>query len=193
MEKLILGSSSPARRALLERLKVPFTVISPDADETPEEGESPESLARRLALKKAKAVARLHPNHVIIGSDQVCCLNNGTVLNKPGGHERAVKQLQLCSGEWVNYHTGMCVLNSTSGEQALICETYKVKFRELSHHEIDRYVELEKPFGCAGSFRSEGLGVALCEKFEGEDPTGLTGLPLIALSQILTRMGIGIL
>jgi len=186
---LILASSSPYRRALLEQLRLPFTCVSPHIDEAALPGERPPELARRLAQEKVCALAARHPDALIIGSDQVAeC--GGRALGKPGSRERAVAQLQSCSGRAVHFYTGVSLLDTASGKQRTEVESFAVHFRQLSDGQIRRYVELEKPYDCAGSFKAEGLGVVLFEKMEGSDFSSLIGLPLIRLVELLREFGI---
>ncbi|MTI96997.1 MAG: septum formation inhibitor Maf [Marinobacter adhaerens] len=186
---LLLASSSPYRKTLLERLGLPFTCASPDIDESPEPDESGESLATRLAVNKARALADRFPGHWIIGSDQVACLPDGSVLSKPGGHEQAAHQLRQSSGLRVLFLTGLALLDADSGKLESLCEPYNVRFRELTDAEIEAYLQQEKPYDCAGSFKMEGLGITLFEALEGRDPNSLVGLPLIALNDMLRRWG----
>ncbi len=190
--KLILGSTSTYRRELLSRLQLPFSVESPQVDETPHSGEHPAALARRLALAKAQAVARRFPDCVVIGSDQVADLD-GQPLGKPGTHERAVAQLQLMRGRTVIFQTAVAVVCERSGfcQQALAA--VKVTFRALDDAEIENYLRIEQPYDCAGSAKSEGLGIALLQSIENDDPTALVGLPLIRTSQMLRAAGIALL
>lgn len=188
-KRLLLASSSPYRKALLERLTLPFTTASPDIDETPLPGESAEDLALRLAENKARALAARHPDHWIIGSDQVACLPDGTLLHKPGDHAQAVHQLQQSSGHRVVFLTGLCLLDTDSGECQRICEPFTAHFRTLSTEEIESYLEREQPYDCAGSFKMEGLGITLFDRLEGRDPNSLVGLPLIALNGMLRNWG----
>ena len=185
---LILASTSRYRRELLERLRLPFSVQAPDTDETPQPGELPAALASRLALAKAQAVARQHPGAVVIGSDQVADLD-GTPIGKPGTHERAVAQLRLMRGRTVVFETAVAVVCVASGfaEQALAA--VRVQFRDLSDEEIERYLQAEKPYDCAGSAKSEGLGISLLAAIESDDPTALIGLPLIRTCALLRRAG----
>ena len=190
--KLILGSTSTYRRELLSRLQLPFSVESPQVDETPHSGEHPAALARRLALAKAQAVARRFPDCVVIGCDQVADLD-GQPLGKPGTHERAVAQLQLMRGRTVIFQTAVAVVCERSGfcQQALAA--VKVTFRALDDAEIENYLRIEQPYDCAGSAKSEGLGIALLQSIENDDPTALVGLPLIRTSQMLRAAGIALL
>jgi len=193
--KLILGSTSPFRRQLLERLQIEFSCASPDVDETPIAGEGIENMVMRLSERKAEAVAeqikQQGEDALIIGSDQSAVLN-GQPLTKPGNFENAVKQLTEASGQRIVFQTGLCLLNSRTGRKQTICEPYTVVFKKLSAQTIERYLKKEKPYNCAGSFKSEGLGIALFEKFEGEDPNSLIGLPLIKLVTMLENEGIEI-
>ncbi|WP_372986424.1 Maf family protein [Marinobacter sp.] len=186
---LLLASSSPYRKALLERLALPFTTASPDIDETPRPGEPADDLALRLAERKARALTARHPGHWIIGSDQVACLPDGTLLHKPGNHAQAVQQLRQSSGHRVVFLTSLCLLDADSGECQLICEPFTAHFRTLSNEEIESYLEREQPYDCAGSFKMEGLGITLFDRLEGRDPNSLVGLPLIALNGMLRDWG----
>ena len=189
---LILGSTSVYRRQLLERLRIPFTVESPGVDETARPGESPRELACRLALAKAAAVAERHPQAVVIGSDQVADLD-GEGLGKPLTHERAVGQLQRMSGRRVVFQTAVAVVCRASGFERLELAPVQVRFRTLAADEIERYLRIEQPYDCAGSARSEGLGVALLEAIDSDDPTALVGLPLIRTCALLRAAGVRIL
>ncbi|MEY3673731.1 MAG: hypothetical protein RJB47_439 [Pseudomonadota bacterium] len=188
----ILGSTSPYRRELLARLRLPFEVVRPEVDETPHPGEQPRALAQRLALEKALAVARLHPQAVVIGSDQVADLN-GEPLGKPGTHERAVAQLQRMRGHTVVFQTAVAVVCIDSGfaEQALA--QVNVQFRHLSDEAIETYLRAEQPYDCAGSAKSEGLGIALLERIDNQDPSALVGLPLIHTCRLLRAAGLPLL
>lgn len=190
--KLILGSTSTYRRTLLDRLRIPYTVESPHVDETPLAGEYPVDLARRLALAKAQAVAARFPDCVVIGSDQVAELD-GEALGKPGTHARAVAQLRQMRGKTVIFQTAVAVVCLQSGfcQQALA--PVKVTFRSLSDAEIENYLSMEEPYDCAGSAKSEGLGIALLEAIDSDDPTALVGLPLIRTSSMLRAAGIALL
>ena len=189
---LILGSTSRYRRELLERLRVPFDVVSPDVDETPLAGEAPQALATRLALAKAQAVATLHPQAVVIGSDQVADLN-GEPLGKPGTHERAVLQLQRMRGQTVVFQTAVSVVCLASQFEQTELAQIKVRFRDLSDVEIEAYLRAEEPYDCAGSAKSEGLGIALLDAIENDDPTALIGLPMIRTARLLRAAGIDLL
>ncbi|MDL0429973.1 nucleoside triphosphate pyrophosphatase [Marinobacter sp. TBZ242] len=187
---LLLASSSPYRRQLLTRLGIPFEAVSPEIDESPARHESPEQLATRLATAKAEALAPAWPDHWIIGSDQVACLQDGTLLNKPGNHELAVQQLTRSSGQRVSFMTGLTLLDATSGKRQSHCELFHAHFRKLGAEEIENYLKVEQPYDCAGSFKMEGLGIALFTKLEGRDPNSLVGLPLIALTDMLRNWGL---
>lgn len=186
---LILASSSPYRRALLDRLGMDYHCVSPEIDETPGEHESAEALVARLALEKAWKVAREHPQALVIGSDQVCAFN-GLTLGKPGSEAAAREQLRGFSGQRVSFHTGLALVDGRSGTHQSAVERFDVVFRGLSADEIERYVARERPLDCAGAFRMEGLGIALFERFEGDDPNTLIGLPLIRLCAMLRRAGL---
>ena len=189
---LILGSTSRYRRELLSRLRLPFTVAAPDVDETPQTGETPEALARRLALAKAYAVANQHPEAVVIGSDQVADLQ-GEPLGKPGNHARAVQQLQRMRGHTVVFQTAVAVVCLASRFEQVDLAPVRVRFRDLSDAEIDAYLRAEEPYDCAGSAKSEGLGIALLETIDNDDPTALIGLPLIRTCRMLRAAGIDVL
>lgn len=190
--RLILGSTSPYRRELLQRLQIPFEVASPDVDETPLPGEAPALVARRLALAKARAVAASFPDAVVIGSDQVADLN-GQPLGKPGTHERAVAQLRQMRGQTVVFQTAVAVVCLQSGYEQTDLAAVKVQFRVLSDDEIENYLQAEQPYDCAGSAKSEGLGIALLASIENDDPTALVGLPLIRTCRMIQAAGIGLL
>lgn len=190
--KLVLGSTSTYRRALLNRLQVPYTVEAPHVDETPLPGECPQDLAQRLALAKAQAVAQRFPDCVVIGSDQVADLQ-GQSLGKPGTHARAVAQLQQMRGKTVIFQTAVAVVCRQSGFCQQILTPVKVTFRALSDAEIENYLRLEQPYDCAGSAKSEGLGIALLQSIDSDDPTALVGLPLIRTSAMLRAAGIALL
>ena len=186
---LVLGSTSRYRRELLERLNLPFDVTAPEVDETPLPGEAPRSLALRLALAKARAVAQLHPDAVVIGSDQVADLA-GEPLGKPGHHERAVAQLRQMRGQTVVFQTAVAVVCAATGFEQIDLAPVEVKFRELSDAEIERYLRAEQPYDCAGSAKSEGLGIALLDAIHSDDPTALIGLPLIRTCRMLRAAGL---
>lgn len=187
---LVLASSSPFRRSLLERLGLDFDCDSPEIDEQARPGETPQQLVLRLAREKAAAVARRHPGALVIGSDQVAVTPEGEVLGKPGARDAAVRQLQASSGRSVTFLTGLCLLNSETGRHQSGCERFTVHFRTLRDAVIERYVDSEQPFNCAGSFKSEGLGIVLFKALEGRDPNALIGLPLIMLTDFLAAEGL---
>ncbi|AHK21601.1 septum formation inhibitor Maf [Yersinia similis] len=188
MPQLVLASTSSYRRALLEKLQLPFITDAPETDETPHAGESAEALVQRLASAKAQALAGRYPQHLIIGSDQVCVID-GKITGKPLQYSNAVKQLQQASGQCVTFYTGLALLNTANNSINCTCETFDVYFRTLSQAEIDGYLLREQPWNCAGSFKSEGLGITLFERLAGRDPNTLIGLPLIALTQMLIEQG----
>ncbi|MEK7345319.1 MAG: Maf family nucleotide pyrophosphatase [Pseudomonadota bacterium] len=189
---VVLGSTSRYRRELLERLRIPFSVTAPDVDETPQTGETPRQLALRLALAKAQAVAALHPQAVVIGSDQVADLA-GQPLGKPGEHTRAVQQLRQMRGQTVIFQTALAVVCRATGFEAVDLAEVRVVFRDLSDDEIEAYLQAEKPYDCAGSAKSEGLGIALLESIDNDDPTALIGLPLIRTARLLRQAGVKLL
>lgn len=189
---LILGSTSRYRRELLSRLGVPFEVFSPQVDETPKPGETPADLALRLALAKARDVARYHPQAVVIGSDQVADLH-GEPLGKPGNHERAVAQLQRMRGQTVIFQTALAVVCLETGFEQSDIAAVRVVFRALSDAEIENYLRAEQPYDCAGSAKSEGLGIALLERIDNDDPTALVGLPLIRTCRMIRAAGVPLL
>ena len=182
--QIVLSSTSLFRRELLARLGLPFETANPNVDETARHGETPETTALRLSEDKARAVAKQYPEALIIGSDQVAYLD-GQVFGKPGTHENAARQLQTMRGRTVNFYTGLCLLNAKSGKVQLRGVPTLVTFRNLTSDEIENYLRKEKPYNCAGSAKSEGLGIAIIAKMEGEDPNALIGLPLIALCDFL--------
>ncbi|HHJ34155.1 MAG TPA: septum formation inhibitor Maf [Gammaproteobacteria bacterium] len=190
--KLILGSTSPFRNTLLQRLHIDFECDAPDIDETPLQGETVEDMVVRLAIAKARAISDLHRDALIIGSDQSAELE-GKKLGKPGNFENAFKQLSQASGKKIIFQTGLCLLNTTTGNIQSSCVPYTVVFKKLTPTMIENYLHKEEPYNCAGSFRSEGLGVALFERFEGSDPNALIGLPLIELVNFLDNEGVSIL
>ncbi|MEJ5046935.1 nucleoside triphosphate pyrophosphatase [Pantoea nemavictus] len=192
MTPLVLASTSPFRQALLNKLGLPFITAAPDCDETPLMDESAPELVQRLALAKAEALAGHHPNSWIVGSDQVCVLN-GEITGKPHTVENACRQLAAASGNAITFYTGLALIQPQSGKRWVICEPFIVHFRQLSAEEIRGYVEKEQPLQCAGSFKSEGLGICLFDKLEGRDPNTLIGLPLIALNEMLRAAGINAL
>jgi septum formation protein len=190
--KLVLASSSPYRRALLARLKIPFEAIAPEVDETPRPGETPEKLVERLAREKARKVAAGRRDALVIGSDQVA-VYNGQIVGKPHGHDTAVAQLREASGRSVMLYTGLVLRNAATGNEQCEVIPYRVTFRQLTDEQIESYLRKEQPYSCAGSVKSEGLGIALLEKFEGDDPNTLVGLPLIRLVRMLENEGIKII
>lgn len=190
--RIVLGSSSPYRRELLSRLKVGFTVDLPDVDETPRPGESPREIALRLALEKARSVAGKNPDAAVIGSDQVADLA-GEPLGKPGTHERAVEQLRRMRGQVVVFHTAVAVVCKATGFEEVDLAPVRVTFRNLTDGEIEHYLRAEEPYDCAGSARSEGLGIALLESIENDDPSALVGLPLIRTARMLRAAGVRLL
>jgi septum formation protein len=185
---LILASTSQFRRELLTRLQIPFTAVAPDADEIALPGESPAQTAERLSELKARAVADLHPNSLIIGSDQVAYMGSQR-FGKPGRRENAIVQLQAMRGNTVIFHTGLCLLNTQTGCCQVTGVPTEVRFRSLSDSEIERYLDREDALSCAGSAKSEGLGISLLDYMRGDDPNALVGLPLIALSRMLRAEG----
>jgi len=188
---LVLASSSPYRRELLTRLRLPFTWSAPQIDETPQPNEDADALVRRLSLEKAQALSATHPQHLIIGSDQVAVLGT-QILGKPHTLERARKQLLAASGNSVTFLTGLTLLNSATGQQQTDCVPFTVHFRPLSEAQIMRYLSAEQPFDCAGSFKAEGLGISLFRSTEGSDSNSLIGLPLIRLVDMLLASGLDI-
>ncbi|MDD9154673.1 Maf family protein [Aliivibrio sp. S4TY2] len=190
--KLILASTSPFRRSILEKIQCPFDAISPVCDETPLNNESPKELVTRLAEQKARSCGIEDPHHLIIGSDQVCIIN-GDIIGKPLTREKAISQLQKASGQIITFYTGLSLLNTTTMVAETLCEEFHVHFRSLDTQQIESYVDKEMPLHCAGSFKCEGLGIALFNKLEGKDPNTLIGLPLITLIDMLDRQGFSVL
>ncbi len=186
---LILASSSVYRQELLKRLCLPFTAVSPDIDESPLPGEIPPATALRLAEQKARALASRFPNALIIGSDQVAELK-GLAIGKPGDHATAIQQLTAASGNILFFHTALCLLDAGSGKAQTKIATNEVKFRTLNREQIERYLAAEQPYDCAGSAKSEGLGIALLDYIRGDDPNALIGLPLIELTTMLMQAGV---
>jgi septum formation protein len=186
---LILGSTSPYRRELLERLRWPFEVVAPQVDEAARPGEAPSALALRLAWAKARAVAATRPEAVVIGSDQVAELD-GQPIGKPGSHDRAVAQLQRLSGRQVAFHTAVAVVCQQTQYAQASMATVQVRFRQLTDAQIERYLQLEQPYDCAGSAKCETLGISLLEAIDSDDPTALVGLPLIRTARLLREAGI---
>lgn len=187
--KILLASSSPYRRQLLKKLGLSFEWTSPDIDESHQPKEEPAQLVHRLAEAKARHLASAYPNHLIIGSDQIATIDN-YILGKPHTHAAAVAQLSSFRQHEITFLTGVCLFNPTANRIQTSIETYKVRFRNLTDTQIENYLQREKPYDCAGSFKSEGLGICLFENFEGNDPNTLIGLPLIALTRMLTNEGI---
>ena len=190
--QLLLGSTSPYRRDLLALLRIPFEVAAPEVDETAYPSETPKQLACRLAMAKARAVAARFPSHVVIGSDQVADLD-GLALGKPGDHARAVLQLQQMRGQTVVFQTAVAVVCRESGFAQMDLAQVQVKFRELSDAQIEAYLLAEMPYDCAGSAKSEGLGIALLERIDNDDPSALVGLPLIRTCRMLEAAGVRVL
>ncbi len=188
MLSLVLGSSSRYRKQLLDKLGIPFIQDSPDIDETPQADENAAALAERLAIDKAKALADKHPNSLIIGSDQVATFS-GRIIGKPHTKDNAKSQLMQFSGQSVTFLTGLCLYNSQTGSHQSLVEPFNVHFKELTERQVERYIEQEQPLDCAGSFKSEGLGITLFSQLEGRDPNSLIGLPLIALTEMLINEG----
>ncbi|MBI4190708.1 MAG: septum formation inhibitor Maf [Betaproteobacteria bacterium] len=188
MPRLVLASTSRYRRELLARLRIPFETVAPDVDESPLAGESPQALALRLACAKAQAVLDAYPDALIIGCDQVAVIGD-TRLSKPGNHGNAVRQLRLMSGKPVAFFTALCVLNARTSQRQAAIVPITVHMRELGSDQIERYLQTEPSYDCAGSARIEGLGITLVAKLEGEDPSALIGLPLIKLCQMLRNEG----
>ena len=189
---LVLASTSPFRRELLARLGLPFETAAPDIDESPQPEESAQGLVLRLAESKARAIAARYADALIIGSDQVASIG-GNLLGKPGDRAHAIAQLAAASGRTALFRTGLCLLDAASGRAQVHCEPFKVHFRTLTQAQIAHYVDRERPFDCAGSFKSEGLGITLFERLEGADPNALIGLPLIRLVDMLANEGVDVL
>lgn len=192
MPRLILGSTSRYRRELMTRLRIPFDVVAPEVDETPRPNEAPAALACRLALAKAQAVAALHPDAVVIGSDQVADLH-GRPLGKPGDHARATAQLQAMRGQSVVFQTALAVVHAAQGFAQSALVPVQVRFRDLTDDEIEAYLRTEQPYDCAGSAKSEGLGIVLLDAITSDDPTALVGLPLIQTCRLLRAAGVSLL
>ena len=192
MTRLVLGSSSPFRKELLEKLDLSFDCDSPDIDETPLKNESPQDMVERLAKLKAQAIAVRHPQSIIIASDQ-CATLDGKIIGKPGDHAAAVEQLSNASGRAVTFYTSLCVYNAATNQFEECVEPFYVYFRELSAEQIENYLNKEKPYNCAGSFKSEGLGISLFDRLEGNDPNTLIGLPLIQLIKMLERFHVKVI
>ncbi|MDZ7754294.1 MAG: Maf family nucleotide pyrophosphatase [Gammaproteobacteria bacterium] len=192
LPQLVLASTSPYRRALLERLGVPFETTDPAVDESPLPHEAPEALVRRLSEAKARQGGRGRDHALVVGSDQMAMVD-GELLGKPGDHDHAVRQLERSSDRMVTFLTGLCVLDTRSGRAATDMVPFRVVFRPLSRAQIESYLARERPYNAAGSFKSEGLGVALFQRMEGDDPTALVGLPLIRLVELLREGGLDVL
>jgi septum formation protein len=190
--ELILGSTSVYRRELLQRLKIPFRVEAPDIDETPLENETPQQLVERLAVEKARSVADKNPGSLVIGSDQVA-VHGGKIVGKPHTHDRAMQQLREANGQEIMLYTGLSLVNADTGEAQTEVIPFQVVFRNLSEQQLESYLHKEQPYHCAGSVKSEGLGIALLERFEGEDPNTLIGLPLIRLIRMLEYFGVNVI
>jgi MAF protein len=189
--QLVLGSTSPFRRQLLEKLGLPFSTDSPAINESARPDETPSQLVQRLAMEKAREVGKRHEDALIIGSDQVACIDD-IVLGKPGDRAGAIRQLTAASGRSVEFLTGLCLFNTRTGASQTAVEPFRVHFRRLDQQQIARYVDREKPFNCAGSFKSEGFGITLFESLEGSDPNALVGLPLIRLVAMLGIEGVAV-
>lgn len=192
MQQLILASSSPYRRAILDKLNLNYEANSPDINESELENESAQDYVARLAVNKARALQARYPDALIIGSDQTAIIN-GTIIGKPGSFENAVKQLQDASGQVITFLTAVCVLNCRTNQAQTEVVPFNVHFRILDEQMISNYLHAEQPYNCAGSFKSEGLGIALFDKLEGDDPNTLIGLPLIRLIRMLENEGIKII
>lgn len=192
MKTLVLGSTSPFRKTILDKLQLPFECAKPNIDETPHKNETPQDLVKRLAIEKAKAVAATYPDALIIGSDQVAVCD-GEILGKPHNFENGLIQLTKFSGKSIIFYTGLCVYDTNKDKTLAIVEPFTVHFNTLSQNEIKHYLKAEQPYNCAGSFKSEGLGICLFSKLEGDDPNTLIGLPLIRLVALLKEQGIDVL
>lgn len=191
-KQIILGSSSPSRIAILEQLGLPFNRMSPDIDESQKPGEIPSDMVQRLALEKAQAVAAHYPGALIIGSDQVAQIN-GQVAGKPHTHDQAMQQLMAASGQMIEYHNGLCLLNASTGRAQIKLNTVRVHFRSFTAEQADLYLKTDRPYACAGSLKIEGRGITLIHKIESKDPYSLVGLPLIDLVDMLTAEGVNVL
>ena len=189
---IVLGSTSPFRKSILDKLNISFETDKPEVDETPLENETAEQLVERLAVLKAEAVANRWTNSLVIGSDQVALFDN-EILGKPHTHENAVKQLTRFSGNKVTFLTGLAVINTQTGKTLSLVEPFEVHFKQLTQADIESYLQAEKPYNCAGSFKSEALGICLFEKLVGEDPNTLIGLPLIKLVDMFKQLGFDVL
>jgi septum formation protein len=185
---IVLASTSPFRKELLQRIGITFETAAPEVDESPLANETPAALVKRLSEAKARAIGKSFQG-LIIGSDQVATTGNN-ILGKPGTHANAVEQLHKLSGKLVSFHTGLCLLNSVTGEAQIDVIPFRVQFRPLDEEQIERYLRADQPYNCAGSFKSEGLGITLFERMQGDDPTALIGLPLIRLTDMLAQAGV---
>ena len=192
MKTLVLGSTSPFRKTLLEKLQLPFICTGPNIDETPKLNEPPKTLVKRLAIEKAQAVSTSYNNALIIGSDQIAVCD-GNIIGKPHNLENGIKQLTHFSGKSITFYTGLCVYNTDTDTASALVEPFTVHFKTLTLDEIENYLNIEKPFNCAGSFKSEGLGICLFDRLEGDDPNTLIGLPLIKLISLLKDQGLDVL
>ena len=189
---IILASSSSFRKSLLERLHLNFKTMAPDINETADQAESAEDYVRRLARQKAEAIAKMHPSSIVIGSDQ-CALLDGKILGKPGSHKNAFNQLRSAQGKTVVFHTGLCVMQQSSAHCEVDDICFEVTFRHLKDEQLEHYLRVEQPYDCAGSFKSEGFGISLFSRMQGDDPTALVGLPLIRLTLMLENAGIRVI
>lgn len=189
---VILASSSPYRQKLLEQLQIPFEVRVPDIDETPQTGETPTDLVERLSIEKAQAIAHQLDSGLVIGSDQVA-VHGSEIVGKPRDHEDAIEQLRFASGKSITLYTGLALVNSETGNVQSLVEPFTIHFRELTDEQIGNYLKKDQPYNCAGSVKSESLGIALFERFEGDDPNSLIGLPLIKLVRLLENEGVKVL
>jgi septum formation protein len=192
MQKLVLASSSVYRKAILEKLHLPFECISPDIDETQHANEPVYNLVERLSVEKAQEVAKTCPHSLIIGSDAVAVIE-GEIFGKPMTHEKAIEQLEFASGKTISFYTGLCLLNAASGEKQVCVEISKVKVRKLTRAQIEYYLEIEKPYYSAGAIKAEGLAIALFDSIEGNDFNALIGLPLLQLIKMLSHAGFEVL
>ena len=192
MQKLVLASTSPFRQAILQKLNIKFDTCDPQVDETPQHNETPQQLVTRLAEEKARSVSIKYPNSLIIGSDQVA-VHDKEIVGKPRDHQDAVEQLRFASGKSITLYTGLALINSNSGKVQSIVDPFTIHFRQLTEEQIANYLKKDQPYNCAGSVKSESLGVALFERFEGDDPNSLIGLPLIRLVRMLENEGINLL
>ncbi len=191
-QRIVLASSSPYRKQLLQKLELCFTTADPKVDETTKPNESPRQQAERLAIMKAKALAPDFPRHMIIGSDQVAMLQSEQ-LTKPGNRDNAITQLKKASANCVEFNTSVCIYDTSTDKYQVVTDFCKVYFRKLNNEQITRYIDIDRPYQCAGSFKAEGLGIALIERIEGDDPNALVGLPLILLVGLLGEFGVRII